>query len=245
PHISFTEGDLILAQAKNPPWRPNFNGAELRLIRAKIGRQKIEDVVLARINAGLERRPRDRRNGRQRAAERLEAALVTQLGQMGQLAFGEQSLRQAVIQAIQPEDYHPFDAAARRGASLKQHAPQQAERPSQQQRDGRTDRQEHGQKRPGEGEPRARSDISVRWARSKQHQENRQEQQPTDLAHYAYFFSGSFVCGPLACGSFFSGSFFSISSMVLPGVKSLPARPGWLAAKRYTRKVGPPPGGRV
>ena len=84
-HVGLAKGKHVLAQTQNAPRRSDFDRAELRLVGPLVGGQEVEDVVLAGIDAGLERRPGDRRDRRQRAAERHETALLAQAARCGSL----------------------------------------------------------------------------------------------------------------------------------------------------------------
>ena len=59
------EGDLILAQAEDAPGRPDLDRAELRVVVRQVGREEVEDVVLARVRprSGTTTRPPARSAG--------------------------------------------------------------------------------------------------------------------------------------------------------------------------------------
>ena len=88
PHVCLAEGNLVFPKAEHAPGRPDLHRAELRLVGVKVRREEVIDVVLARVDAGLERRPGHRRDRRQRGAERFKATLFAQRGHVRQLAFG-------------------------------------------------------------------------------------------------------------------------------------------------------------
>ena len=68
------QGQSVLAQADGSPRRADLHGTQSRLVGPQVRREEVEDVVLARIDPGLERGPSDGRNGRDGGGQRFEAA---------------------------------------------------------------------------------------------------------------------------------------------------------------------------
>ena len=109
PHVGLTQGDAVLAQAEGPPGRADLHRTELGLIGLEVRREEIVDVVLAGIRPGLEGRPRHRRDRRQRGQQRLEASLLAQRIEVGQLALRQHALGEGVIQSVQPQNDDPLE----------------------------------------------------------------------------------------------------------------------------------------
>ena len=142
------------------------------------GREEVEDVVLAGVDAGLERRPGDRRERRHRGAQRLEAALVAQPGQVGELALFEHRLGQAVVHAVEAEDDDALEPAAL-GSARQPKRVRFSSRTGQVMNVSRADadRGEDGEERAGQGEAGARPDVGVCLARHQQDQGDAQQEQ--------------------------------------------------------------------
>src|SRR3972149_9168985 len=66
--------------------------------------EKIEDVVLARVDTGGEARPRRRRLGRLRRLERQERALARELAEVRELPFGHEALRERRVHPVEADE---------------------------------------------------------------------------------------------------------------------------------------------
>ena len=174
----------VLAQADGSAGRPDFRRAEFRLIGAQVRREEVEDVVLARIDAGLKRRPGDRRDGRDGAGQRFEAPALAEGGQVRQLAFGQELLRQPVVHAVEPEDHEPLHAAAGQCQAAADRTDGPTHGPGKQHQDGGEEGRGHGKGRPGQREPRAGADVGHRRARHCQDQHGCQQRNPQGPDHF-------------------------------------------------------------
>ena len=101
-NVRACKGKSPLAESKQGSGRMNFNGTHLGKVTLFVGNQKVEDIVLARIDSGLERGPGDGGNWRKGAAQSLESSLIPKSGQMGQLVLSQHLSRQAVVKSVEP-----------------------------------------------------------------------------------------------------------------------------------------------
>ena len=100
--------------AEQKPGRLAADHAEIGQVGGGIADQEVVDVVLARVDAGGKRGPRRRRLRRVRGAERIEAALIDQPLEVGQLAVVDQLLDQIRVHAVEAEDDHLLPVLAGR-----------------------------------------------------------------------------------------------------------------------------------
>src|SRR5579872_1423838 len=87
----------------------NLRRGKVGQIVAEIAGKKIVDVVLAGVYAGHERRPRHRRNRRECGLQFAECSSLTQLREIRQLAFGNESFRQFWIHPVEAKNDSALD----------------------------------------------------------------------------------------------------------------------------------------
>ena len=133
----------------------------------------------------------------------LKQPSVAQAGQVRELALLEHRLRQAVVHAVEPEDDHSLEPASPERPPAEQGPLQQPHRPGDEGQQGRPDRGEDGEERPGQGKAGAGPDVGMGLARQQQNQGDGQEQQSAKLLRTeAHFFSlGSFAFSELLAPS--------------------------------------------
>ena len=83
-----------------------LHDAEVRHVGLRIPHEEIENVVLAGVGAGRERRPRGGGFRRMARLEAVETALCREPGQVGQLACGHPLLGQFGLHPVETEDDH-------------------------------------------------------------------------------------------------------------------------------------------
>ena len=148
--------------------------AELRPVRPPVRGQEVEDTVLARVAAGLERRPGDRRLGRQRGTQPAEAAFGAQPGEVRQQPFVHELLGQLRILPVETQYDHTPDPTRGRHTSAPNPQYGQTQRPGRQCEHPQRHRPEQDEQRGDEREARPRPHIGERRRRSAQNRTGRQ-----------------------------------------------------------------------
>ena len=151
------------------------------LIGAQVGREEVEDVVLARIHAGLERGPRDRRDRRHGRAERPETAFVPQRREVGQLALVEHLFGEPMVHSVEAEDHDPLHPAPPQRSPPEQGPRQQTDRPGEDRDESREDRGEDREERAGQREPGPGTDVGQGRGRGQHDEKHDQQQQTRDI----------------------------------------------------------------
>ena len=93
--------------------------AEVGHVGLQVADEEVEDVVLAGVAAGGERRPRRRRFGRRGRLQPVEAALAGELLEVRQLAFAHPLLDEARVHPVEAEDDHLLLDTSRAGRSCR------------------------------------------------------------------------------------------------------------------------------
>src|SRR5258708_35105671 len=115
------------------PLRPlDFRRRKIRQIIAGIARQKIVDVVFARIHPGHARRPSHRRNRRKRPAQLAEGSSVPQLREVWQPAFVHESVGELATHTLESQNHRSLKRRLSVCVSPPDKPEQLAERPSHQ-----------------------------------------------------------------------------------------------------------------
>ncbi len=193
PHAGLPQRPLILAQADGPPRRPDLDRAQFRMVAVPVGREEIENIVLARIHPRLKRGPGDGRNRRDGGGQRLEAAALGQGRHVRQLAFGQELLREPIVQAVQPQDHEALDAAAGQCPPAADGPHDPADGPGKQHQNRGKDGGQEGKKRAGQGEAGPRPDIGLGRTGKQQDQQRSQEEQFQRISHVAGPKAGIFI----------------------------------------------------
>ena len=148
-----------------------------RQVGLPVAVEEVEDVVLGRVDAGRERRPGHRRHRREGGAQAVVAAGGRQLGEVGELALGEQAVGEPRVLAVEADD---DEAADPRLAALLAggEPPQLPERPQQHREDRHHQGDEEDQERRQQGEAGAGADVGRRRERRGEGGRERQQGRP-------------------------------------------------------------------
>src|SRR5579872_2796057 len=103
------ERHRVFANLPAPLWSFDLRRRKVRQVVAEIPRQKIIDIVLARIHSSHKGRPSYWRNGGVRSPQFSEGPLLAQLRQVRQPAFCDESLGQFRIHTVEAENDRAFD----------------------------------------------------------------------------------------------------------------------------------------
>jgi hypothetical protein len=129
-------------------------------VGAAVAIEEVEDVVPSGMDAGAERRPRNRRDRRIGRLQPPVAAHLRELREVGQEAFLHEPIGERRILAVEADEDQPFDRGAGRPLSPRE-PPERAERPDEDRRDRDHDRREDDEERSQNGEAGAGSDVRV------------------------------------------------------------------------------------
>ena len=156
------------------PLRPlDFSRRKKWQIVAGIARQKIVDIVFARIHSGHERRPCHRRNRRKRRAQFAECSFVPQLRQVRQPSFIHEASGEIWIHAVESQNYRALKRRLSISISPPQETEQLAKRPRHQRVERIEERNKDRPERRQHGKSRTRPGVGM----SKRRQENEGYQQ--------------------------------------------------------------------
>ena len=171
--LRLLQRDLPLAELQEALHPADVGRRELRQVAPQVAVEEVEDVVLARIRPGRERRPGDGRQRRIGAGDPPVAALLAEPLEVGQLAGLHHPLRQLRILAVETDEHEPPDMRLRR--LLPPHdPPQRADRPGRQGQERQRHRRQQHQERRHEREPGPRADVGSRRRRGEERREKRQ-----------------------------------------------------------------------
>ena len=175
PHIGLAQGDPVFPQPDRPTGRPDLDRTQLGVVVVRIRGQEVEDVVLARVDAGLERGPRDGRERRHGRAERPEAP--GRVGRRDAGACPSSSILSVSSWSMpsRPRMTTRLNRALRQSLATRTASASEAHRPRDEGQQRGPNRGEDGEERAGQGKPGPGADIGRRLAGHQQHQQDGQE----------------------------------------------------------------------
>src|SRR5262249_31071252 len=100
--LRFAKRNRVFADFHRALWSADFSRGQKRKIILLVAREKIIDIVFARIHAGHERGPCHRRNRRVSRAQLTKRSLLLEGCQIRQLTLRNEPLRKLGIHAIKP-----------------------------------------------------------------------------------------------------------------------------------------------
>lgn len=132
---------------------------ELREIGSQVEIQEVEDLVLAGIHAGLKRRPRHRRDRRQRRLQILEGPFLRESPQTGQASLVAHPPLTPGIETIQADHHNLRDRASKAGGASLSPGQRQSEGQRQQRDNQQCNCGQHYEIRPEQTGARSGSDL--------------------------------------------------------------------------------------
>ena len=171
--LRLLQRDLPLAELQEALDPADVGRGQLGQVAPQVAVEEVEDVVLARIGPGRERRPGDRRQRREGAGDPPVAALLAEDLEVGQLALLHHPLGQPRILAVETDEHEPPDVRLRR--LLPPHDPPKGpHRPRQKRDEGQRHRRQQHEERRHQREPRPGADIGRRRRRGQERRKKRQ-----------------------------------------------------------------------